>query len=1122
MEKESGQSFSYFKYILAWVIALNWFNANAQQKDIVLNKYSNQTEITASGSVTLNPGFEIPEGNNVWIYTAVNFLNCTPFAGGNPGLYQNYVSTRVFKIPGVFTETDVNAGGRSTCEVNQTIQYYDGLGQPLQTVTVQGSPTFRDVVQPVVYDPFGRESKKYLPYVATSANSNGAYKQTALTDQNSFYSNPSGWSAPNVTVMPNVAFSETKFEDSPLNRVLEQGAPGVSWQLSNGHTSKMDYGTNAASDVKLWTVTSNGATAGYYPAGSLNRTTSKDENWVITDGKGGTTDEYKDFDGNVVLRRVWENDTKSLSTYYVYDDYNNLRYVLPPAVNENGQNLTSFTESDPLFDQFIYGYHYDGRRRAIEKKIPGKGWDYIIYNQLDQVVLTQDGNQRANNQWLFTKYDALGRVIITGLYTDASSRAAIQSTVDVQPGINLPLWEQTDNANSNGLGIGYTNLSFPTAGIAYYHGINFYDDYDFYNNTFGQPSSSQVAGERTKGQLTGTRVTVLGTSTMLLTTRYYDEEGRVIQTKAENHLGGSDIVDNIYDFAGELTASTRTHSANGATTVIATRQAYDHMGRKKATMESINGATEVVLNKLDYNEIGQLIKKSVHSTDGATTFLQNSNYAYNERGWLKGNTSDQFSYKLGYDTLSTPQYNGNIASQNWGTGNQFVYSYDKLNRLISGTSTGVTMSEVQSYDLMGNISSLSRDGGAAGVYSYTGNRLTSITGGPLTTGTYSYDANGNTTTDGRNGVTFTYNVLNLPLTVTKAGLNLAYLYDASGNKLKKTSNGTSRDYIGGIEYNGTAIDLIHNEEGIARKIGTDYSYEYNLSDNLGNIRYTFHVNPVTGQLERLQSDDYYPFGLRKSSGSPVSLNNKYLYNGKELQDELGQYDYGARFYDPVIGRWGVVDAKAEFGKRFSPYNYAENNPIRNIDPDGNFCIPCLIEIGVAIYEAATAAEVVTVGLAATTTVIAVKGINSYSRNRNYSVQDGTMVSMKAHSEPVKLGDTPENPQPTSRAARRDAMRKGGLPTSQPLHEDKDSNSKDKVYLDRDGENTVQDAKNDESHPGQPHWEAGKTKKDESKPDGLNRSGQKSNKPQMQNGNKGKSYYNPDAPKPQFSFNNIIS
>jgi RHS repeat-associated protein len=104
------------------------------------------------------------------------------------------------------------------------------------------------------------------------------------------------------------------------------------------------------------------------------------------------------------------------------------------------------------------------------------------------------------------------------------------------------------------------------------------------------------------------------------------------------------------------------------------------------------------------------------------------------------------------------------------------------------------------------------------------------------------------------------------------------------------------------------------------------------------VRVTFQKNPTTGAAEVIQQDDYYAFGKRKSVGLPgsgaVSQINKYLYNGKDIQDELGQYDYGARFYDPETARWNVVDPLADNFSAWSPYNYVYNSPVNFTDPDG--------------------------------------------------------------------------------------------------------------------------------------------------------------------------------------------
>ncbi|WP_428979068.1 RHS repeat-associated core domain-containing protein [Flavobacterium lipolyticum] len=100
---------------------------------------------------------------------------------------------------------------------------------------------------------------------------------------------------------------------------------------------------------------------------------------------------------------------------------------------------------------------------------------------------------------------------------------------------------------------------------------------------------------------------------------------------------------------------------------------------------------------------------------------------------------------------------------------------------------------------------------------------------------------------------------------------------------------------------------------------------------------SYTKNPATQVLTIIEENNYYPFGLKhKGYNDYVATSNKYKYNGKELQDELGlnMYDYGVRNYDPAIGRWMNIDPLAEISRRFSPYTYALDNPVFFIDPDG--------------------------------------------------------------------------------------------------------------------------------------------------------------------------------------------
>jgi RHS repeat-associated protein len=96
-----------------------------------------------------------------------------------------------------------------------------------------------------------------------------------------------------------------------------------------------------------------------------------------------------------------------------------------------------------------------------------------------------------------------------------------------------------------------------------------------------------------------------------------------------------------------------------------------------------------------------------------------------------------------------------------------------------------------------------------------------------------------------------------------------------------------------------------------------------------DLKITVNEHPV------IQADDYYPFGLAFNEfRRGTDTENRFLYNSKELQEETNWYDYGARFYNPAIGRWLSVDSLSGSGRRWSPYTYAFDNPVRFIDPDG--------------------------------------------------------------------------------------------------------------------------------------------------------------------------------------------
>ncbi|MBC8110622.1 MAG: hypothetical protein H7Y04_06135, partial [Verrucomicrobia bacterium] len=734
--------------------------------------------------------------------------------------------------------------------------------------------------------------------------------------------------------IPNIArdlkpFSQTVFEASPLNRVLEQGAPGTAWQPLNqsgnslGKTVKMIQRTNAlpGENIRLWTynfASQSASSIGFY---GYDAVTFEGQMMVMesTDEQGLKMREYKDKEGQVVCKKVQKtlgDENSFISTYYVYDDFGNLRFVLPPEavklVPATGTFTVVYDDPEipvPFTKNWLFTYKYDERQRMVEKQVPGTGITYMVYDRADRLVLSQDARQRLLKQWTFTKYDALSRVVVTGLHNPGVviTRESMQASVNNQA---TALFETRSSVNY-ATNFGYTRQVFPTTNLEILS-VSYYDDYNFDFDNSGIPDLAyQIPAGGTnisfgaKGKPTSTYVKVLNEIKYLRTTTFYDKYSRVIQIQADNYKG-TDVSNMFYDFAGKMLRSTFVQNVtinNGQTpvniiTTIKNTNKYDHAGRVLETSMNINNGNEQPLAVFTYNELGQMVSKNVG------TNLQKIDYTFNIRGWLKKindaaltESSDVFGMELFYnDNTNTAlnQFNGNISGQSWKSRTDEVtrgynYTYDGLNRLTSGTyqSTNAgenfTMNNL-SYDDNGNIKTLSRynlqsraDNTAPTfgkvddlLYGYTGNRLQTVQDAVTAithlsadfkkkesytaTSEYTYDANGSLTQDRNKGIqSIEYNHLNLPATImfdAMGNRKIENVYDASGVKVaKKVYNGSSpvtTYYIGGMVYEEAALQFIPTAEGRALPQSTGgFAYEYHYKDHLGNLRVAFREGNTT-------------------------------------------------------------------------------------------------------------------------------------------------------------------------------------------------------------------------------------------------------------------------------------
>ena len=954
---------------------------------------------------------------------------------------QNYIKSKEYKLP-----TSTSIASPNITQAAQKITFYDGLGRPIQQKMHQQSTTGKDIIIPMTYDAYGRRGRQYLPYPTSSANL--AYDSNALTDVLN-YSDYSG----------QLPYSDTDYEQSPLDRIEKLSSPGNTndWAMNGNHEVRMNYLISTASDnVKIMTATAswnptnelydisltqNGSS--FYNTPILHKKIIKNENWIS--GSDNTTEEYTNMEGQVILKRSYENSMPH-DTYYVYDQFGNLTYVIPPKADSS---LTSTVLND-----LCYQYKYDNKNRMVEKKLPGKLWEFIVYDKLDRIVMTGPTrppfSDRTDNGWLINKYDHFNRLVLTGWVSSSSTidsgiRKARQSdrnneTTNFSES-RLATGSTTTSDNIGAIPHSYSKLCIPTSGF-HLLSVMYYDDYNyvgaptvpasvegdpvFYNNTvkpIGLPTGKWVRAVSTTGSFRNT-----------LSYSFYDYKARAIRSVVRNHEnspGGYTQVDSKLDFEGKasytVTLHKRINSETGVT--VWNYYTYDNQGKILTNVQKVNssGIPQLIV-KNTYDELGKLISKNVGGTD-VTTYagLQKVDYSYNIRGWLTGindvtnlsvgsDPKDLFAFKLNYNNVEnennytgTKLYNGNISETYWRTASddilrKYGYQYDSLDRLKNaiyqkpGATTVVTNSynESMSYDKNGNMVTLQRNGEIDDevytisidnlTYSYDSNnatnrlmKVTDSTNNPTgfiddsngtndTADDYAYDNYGNMTKDDNKGITnIVYNHLNLPTTITFGTTgSIEYLYDSEGKKIEKTvvQTGTpnttiTTKYLESFQYINNVLQFFPHPEGYVTKTTTKYNYVFNYTDHLGNIRLTYADLDKDGILEAeeeviecyggnclsyftsciLKENNDYPYGLHHqgyNENSSQAVEYKYRYNKKEFQDELGfnMYDYGARFYDPARAGWSTIDPLAEKMRRWSPYNYCFDNPMRFVDPDG--------------------------------------------------------------------------------------------------------------------------------------------------------------------------------------------
>lgn len=851
--------------------------------------------------------------------------------------------------------------------------FYDGFSRPVQKHAFAASPTGKDVIDFAKYDCMGRgDSVTYLPYVVGSGN--GSLRTDPAAEQQRFYRITMGF-----TLDGNYAFSQKKYAKTPFEQVVLTDAPGryhnslstISHPLT--HTQRVNQPAGEAGHypdkVSKYRFANDSMLVyvGRYPAGQLlvRQTSMK-----ITDTERKGTLEYTNQQGQTVAKGELINDTLLRLNYYVYDDFGNLRYMIPSIEDKVIAVNTVFRYYKPSELRYSIYHGYDKYGDRILVRNPDQVPVNYVYDAKHRMILSQDGNQRTKHQWTYCEYDEYDRLLRKSTVYANADPAVVRSWLEELYGPDaraliesrftgkrlLEQFQYTGYDEPVYKKLQLSGTSLPSVSV-----IDSYTRFQIPSYLAYEIILPYLAATRRSdnpGAVCYQKTAVLSpeqtdTLTYIEKAFYYDDKGRMIQTVIRNHLKGITRITTKYDKVGNILATheSKQTSATATADVKIVRNTYDKFGRLLGQRTTINDSPEAIV-RYDYDELGRC--SGTICGDSILT----TRYTYDIAGRQTIQDNEAFRMELRYENPSwtkeaKPHYGGLITECSWlnkkvpgGPAHTYAYNYSPYGQLAGVVHYEGTVRKDKyvergiTYDENDNLLTLQRLENASLItncnYVYQGNALVLLVDRGKGN-QFNYDLNGNVVYDGRKCCNYQYNSLNLLEQATDPADNLLarYSYLADGTKLAvRDKAGNGYTYLGSLIYqsNGGNLTLEGTQfsGGSILKTSSGYAVIYHVTDYLGSVR---AVVDASGQV--LEYNNYYPFGGRWQQNGPRFAPNRYRYNGKELQvtGNLGLLDYGARMYDPALARWQGCDPAMQWA---NPFVFSGNNPVVNVDEDGQF------------------------------------------------------------------------------------------------------------------------------------------------------------------------------------------